>query len=289
VIQRNAIESWTRVHPDAEVILFGDDEGAAEVASEMGIRHEPYMPRNEHGTKFLAPMYDRAQETAKNAVMCYVNCDIVLTSDFRAALERVRGWRDEFLMIGRRWDLDVVTPVEFGQADWEQNLRSLALSDGRQRPPEWIDYFVFRKGLYYKKIPAFVIGRPSWDNWLVWYARASKAAVVDASECVVAVHQNHDYSYHPDGEMGVWLGEEARRNRELRGGWTHFGTVENATHRLTREGIRRSYRHWVVMAKRVAMAGVKGVWYWCLGITRPVRHAVGLRKEVLVGSRSRTK
>jgi hypothetical protein len=26
----------------------------------------------------------------------------------------------------------------------------------------------FPKGLYYKKIPAFVIGRPGWDNWLLW-------------------------------------------------------------------------------------------------------------------------
>jgi hypothetical protein len=221
--------------------------------------------------------------------MCYVNCDIALASDFRTALERVTRWHDEFLMIGRRWDLDVVAPVDFGAEDWEQKLQGLALQAGRQRPPEWIDYFAFRRGLYHKKIPAFVIGRPSWDNWLVWYARAANAVVVDASECVVAVHQNHDYSYHPDGEMGVWLGEEARRNRELRGGWTHFGTVENATHRLIRGGTRYNYRHWVVIVKRAAVAGVKHIWYWSLGITRPVRHAVGLRKRTPVGARSRTR
>jgi len=34
VIQRNAIESWKRIHPSAEVILFGDEEGAAEAARE---------------------------------------------------------------------------------------------------------------------------------------------------------------------------------------------------------------------------------------------------------------
>jgi len=34
VIQRNAIHSWKLVHPEAEVILFGNEEGAAEVARE---------------------------------------------------------------------------------------------------------------------------------------------------------------------------------------------------------------------------------------------------------------
>ena len=31
VIQRNAIGSWKQLHPDVEIVLFGDDEGAAEV------------------------------------------------------------------------------------------------------------------------------------------------------------------------------------------------------------------------------------------------------------------
>ena len=58
-------------------------------------------------------------------------------------------------------------------------------------------------------------GRPGWDNWLLWFARSSGAAVVDASSVVCAVHQNHDYGYHPDGEKGVWEGEEAQQNYQL--------------------------------------------------------------------------
>ena len=29
VIQRNALKSWRLLHPDIEIILFGDDEGVA--------------------------------------------------------------------------------------------------------------------------------------------------------------------------------------------------------------------------------------------------------------------
>ena len=46
---------------------------------------------------------------------------------------------------------------------WEEAVRHLALQTNRQRPAQWIDYFVFSKGLYYQKIPEFVIGRPGWQ------------------------------------------------------------------------------------------------------------------------------
>src|SRR5260221_6870593 len=39
VIQRNALKSWKELHADAEVILFGAEEGAAEAANELGVRH----------------------------------------------------------------------------------------------------------------------------------------------------------------------------------------------------------------------------------------------------------
>jgi FkbM family methyltransferase len=45
IIHRNALKSWTLLHPDIEIILFGDDEGAAEVrrlsdvARELNLRH----------------------------------------------------------------------------------------------------------------------------------------------------------------------------------------------------------------------------------------------------------
>jgi hypothetical protein len=33
VIQRNAILSWQRLHPDVEIILVGEDAGTAEVCA----------------------------------------------------------------------------------------------------------------------------------------------------------------------------------------------------------------------------------------------------------------
>jgi len=50
IIQRNALQSWKALQPDIEIILFGDDEGAAEAAEEFGLRHEEQVERNEWGT-----------------------------------------------------------------------------------------------------------------------------------------------------------------------------------------------------------------------------------------------
>ena len=164
VIQRNAIESWKRIHPSAEVILFGDEEGAAEAARDLCIRHVPEVKRNEHGTKYLSPIFDAAQDLAHHHCLCYVNCDIILVSDFRLAAERVTALGGRFLMAGQRWDTDITAPVDFYAADWQATVRRLACEANHQRPPQWIDYFVFSRGLYYKNTPPFVIGRPGWDS-----------------------------------------------------------------------------------------------------------------------------
>lgn len=279
IIQRNAIESWKRIHPDAEVILFGDEEGAAETARELGIRHIPKVVRNIHGTKFLTPIFDQAQEIARHNLLCYVNCDILLLTDFRAALEQVAAVGGDFLMAGQRWDVDLTHPLDFATPDWESDIRRAALEANRQRPPQWIDYFAFSRRLFYKNTPPFVIGRPGWDNWLLWCARASGVRVVDASPVIVAVHQNHDYSYHPDGEAGIWQGEEAQQNYALFEGGRCFATLENATHRLTLQGWRTNYLHWVVQAARKAASARSAAWFQALKWTRPLRHRLGMRQR----------
>src|SRR5208282_5997175 len=171
IIQRNALLSWRRIHPDVEILLFGDDAGAADVCREFGIRHVPQVRKNRHGTKYLASIYDQAQQLARHELLCHVNCDILLLDNFLPALRRVSAQWTRFLMAGRRWDVDICEPLNFEAGDWQTKVRELASRTNRQRPPQWIDYFAFRKGLYTEQIPEFVIGRPGWDNWLLWYAR----------------------------------------------------------------------------------------------------------------------
>src|SRR5208283_2782800 len=199
IIQQNAIHSWALLHPEVEVILFGDEDGDAETCRDQGIRHEPEVQRNENGTKYLSYIFDRANEIARHNILCYANCDIMLTSDFRAAIELVSTIHSKFLMIGRRWDTNITEPWDFNQADWDRQLRSLALLKGKRNGPSWVDYFCFSRDLYYGKMLPFLIGRNGWDPWLIWFARKNKVPLIDASRMVVAVHQHHDYAYLRQG------------------------------------------------------------------------------------------
>jgi len=243
IIQRNALKSWTLLHPEVEVILFGDDEGAAETCKEFGIRHEPVVRRDEHGLKLLDHLFGRAQDIAVHPVLCYVNCDIILMSDFRRAVVEVSRRFNAALMVGRRWDTDVTVALDFHSSDWEGEVRRLVGLIGRQRDSFYIDYFVFNRGFFGQLLP-LVIGRIYWDRWLIWKARSQRAAVIDASRAITAVHQNHDYSYHSSGAFGVWNDEAARRNRDLAGGGAHLCTIDDATHRLEPQGIKYNWGGW---------------------------------------------
>ncbi len=281
IIQRNTLQSWKALHPGIEIILFGADEGAVEAAKEFGLRHEPHVERNEWGTKRLDYMFARAQAIARHEMLCYTNCDIILMQDFWRAIERVRAMHGEFLMVGRRWDTDVTEPLAFERADWQGELRSLALRRGRKCTAEWIDYFAFSRRLYGPDMPPFVL-RVFWDNWLVWKALDSGKPVIDASRAVMAVHQNHDYSYHPQGKAGIWSGEEAGLNGQLAGGWRHLRTIADATEVLPPEKLKRNaLRHWSTAKRYARQAGRvllndvwHPIWFALLNFTRPLRRSL---------------
>jgi hypothetical protein len=277
VIQRNALKSWTLLHPDCEVILLGDESGTAEAARDFGIRHVPQVERNESGAKYLSGVFGQAQSLARHHLVCYVNCDIMLMSDFWLAVQHVSSWRERFLMVGRRWDVDVKDPWQFLSSNWEEQLRTHVLARGTRLTQHAIDYFVFPRGMY-NEIPPLVIGRFWWDHWLVWRARSIPVPVVDATSSVMAVHQNHDYSYHPQGLHGVWFGREAQVNREFAGQGRHLFTLDDATHRLTHCGIERNRFFWLAPWRRKLVRFANATLYPALEATKPLRYALGLRR-----------
>jgi hypothetical protein len=275
VIQRNAIGSWVRLHPDCEVILFGDETGAAEFAAELGVSHVPDVLRSEFGTKRLDYIFERAQEMARHDRLCYANCDMILLPSFCQAFDSVARWSPEFLMIGRRWDTPVTQAVDFEAIDWASQLREFAMRSGRQQLAYAVDFFAFSRGLY-EDLPPFVVGRVYWDHWMVWKARSMKVPVVDASADVLAVHQNHDFAYHPGGLQGIKTDTESQRNRALAGGQLHLYTIDHATHRLIDGQIRERSGRWHVPLTSLFRVYLSQFWYWLLDKTFRARHALGL-------------
>lgn len=275
VIQKNALKSWTLLHPEVQVILFGDEEGAAEVAQELNICHEPHVERSPSGMKYLDYMFRRTQEVAKHDLLCYLNCDILLFSDYWRTVERVAATHQRFLMIGRRWDTDITKLLDFERPNWEEQVRKFALAKGVQQDPAMVDYFTFRRGLY-PEVPRLVVGRLWWDHWLVWKARKNGATLLDASNVVIAVHQNHDYGYHEKGYRGIGQDPETVLNYDLAGGLWHLYSIVDSTHVLTEKDERRNWkRFWAPYGRYLTPT-----WFTLLDWTRPIRHLLGIRKRV---------
>ena len=199
IIQRNAIKSWLLLKPKCEIILFGNEKGTAKVAAEFKIRHIPEITRNEFGTPLLDGVFTKAQKVANYQKMVYLNADIILMSDFPKAIQSIK--EPLFLIIGQRWDIDLKRLLQFNDIDWEEKLRTLVAKHGKLHGASGIDYFVFPRG-FYQNIPSFAIGRPIWDNWLIYKARFLNTPVIDATGLITAVHQNHSYS-HPQGAEGL--------------------------------------------------------------------------------------
>lgn len=245
LLQENAVGSWRALGAQVEILLLGGESGVAECARRFGARHLPEVAATEFGTPRVDDLFRRAEQTATEPILCYINADIILGKDFLAAVRAVADLRKRFLMVGQRWNLDVEEKIDFKDPGWEKKIRDQVRSRGRLEDPSGIDYFIFRRGLW-GEIPPFAVGRTMWDNWLIYRARARGAVVIDATAALWVIHQNHGYGHHPRGWKGVWKGPEAEQNMELAGGLAHYFTVEDATHLLTERGLRpaRDRAHW---------------------------------------------
>lgn len=253
VIQNNAIESWKRL-PSCKVTLVGDDPGVAEAAKRHNVDYAAHVERTSHGTPRVDSIFETVERMHPGPLRGYVNADILLTADILKADRRVRETFPNALVIGRRWDVDIKEPLDFSPG-WEDRLRGRAHRDGQVHAHTGIDYYLFPSGTW-PSVPPFAIGRATWDSWLIFDAIRRGVPVVDVSPSVVVVHQNHDYSHHPQGAEGIWKGEEAKTNLALAGGITRAYTILDSQYILTprrvrkRRSLYRAYRSLVSASEK---------------------------------------
>jgi hypothetical protein len=235
--QHNSIASWRALDRDAQIILFGDEEGIAEAAARHGAEHIASIRRNKEGTPLLDDAFATAQARARHRCTAYVNADIILLPNLLRAVRLLT--HAQFLLVGCRIDLDVTETIDFEQDGWADELGQRSRTQGRMHPPHGSDYFVFPTGQSVA-VPPFPVGRALWDNWMIYEARQRGIPVVDATEIVTAVHQNHGYDHLRGGQCEVYDGAEALRNRELVGDDFVPLTIEDATFTLGASGSRRA-------------------------------------------------
>jgi hypothetical protein len=160
----------------------------------------------------------------------------MLTSDLIAAVEAVQKRFDRFLMIARRWNVELADDWDFKSPSWEAKLRAYVREHGALEPSYGgVDLFVYRRGLW-KHLPPFAIGRTRWDSALIYEARK----LLPVSNYQGQLRLPKPASHDPQDTPGVFKGPEALRNQSLLGGDEFIFTSLNATHVLTESGIRQN-------------------------------------------------
>ncbi len=236
-IQRNAIRSWLQMGSGVEVLLLGDEEGMAQEAKKLGIRHVPEIKRNSSGTPLISSLFEVGRSQNNSPLLAYVNADILLFPEFLDSARKALSLTPQFLLVGQRYDLSVTRELKFAQG-WQERLKKECAEKGRLHKPMGSDYFVYPRECF-AEIPDFAIGRAGWDNWMIYHARMQRWKTIDATNEIFIIHQDHDYSHLPDGQPHYRL-PETDENVRLAGGRRTIFTLPDANWIFTQGGIKHA-------------------------------------------------
>jgi hypothetical protein len=208
----------------------------------------PEVARDEKGIPQVDAVMCIGHKNSDSPILCYANADMILLPDLLEATRQVSRQAKDFLLVGQRWDLDQTVPLDFN-GGWESRLRRDVAARGKFYSPWGIDYFVFPNHLY-TEVPNFTIGRPAWDNWMVYHARTAFGMAIDASVDVLVVHQNHDYSHLP-GNKPPYGSEVAKLNTAKAGGRKKAYNILDTNFELKKGRIRRPQLRLVRLLRRM--------------------------------------
>lgn len=223
-IQWNAIKSWTMLSPDVDVVLIGNDEGVEAAARELGVRHVCNVKRNSSGTPMLDDIFTIARANSDSPLLAYVNADIILFRDFLDTARNMQKTQKNFLLVGQRWDLNIETRLDFSTG-WQERLQKNLKAQGRRHPAGGSDYFIYPRTVF-ETIPAFAIGRSGWDNWMFYEARLKGWKLINCSNAIDIIHQDHDYAHLPNGQSHYRQPESAENVRAAGGKRTIFTLLD---------------------------------------------------------------
>jgi hypothetical protein len=229
VIQWNAIQSWKLLGPQVDVLLVGDEDGMDAIANELGVPQARDVEKNKSGTPLVSSIFDLMRRYEDSPILLYANADIILFPDIIQSIHAVMGQSENFLGVGRRWDLAIENRLDFSNG-WQDRLKEENQTRGVLHSPVGSDFFVFPTAIF-TEIPDFAIGRAGWDNWMIFEARRRGWMVVDLTDAATVIHQNHDYSHLPGGQPHYKL-PETFENTKMAGGKRMIFTLKDANFRL---------------------------------------------------------
>lgn len=235
LIQENAVLSWKSIQ-GAQVILLGDELGVSQFAIRHEIEHIRNISTNTHRTPLLSDAFQLVRNIAVNDILVYVNCDIIFTSSLFRTIELAKKYFDKYAIVGKRTDAFINEKIIY-QNNWERYLLKLITNNSELHSKSGIDYFIFPKSVEIT-LPDFAVGRPSWDNWMIYNFLREQIPVIDSTELNLVVHQNHERGY-------AIYGTESKNNLYLAGGTINLCDISHSNYHIVKGNtnfiIRKNY------------------------------------------------
>eukprot|EP00051_Salpingoeca_urceolata_P020213 m.301385 g.301385 ORF g.301385 m.301385 type:complete len:476 (+) comp19567_c0_seq3:294-1721(+) len=201
-----AVSSWLAL--PVEVLLFGAEPTCALFqATVFATQHRaprclPF-PCSLNGTPTLDCLFAAVSKKSSTKHVVYANADIVLFHDFVTASSELDSQLQRFVAVGRRLDLNITgqhtQPLQvlpqrpFDLAALSTSLARIQASANAasNHDAAGIDFFLFQRQRL-PKVPAFLIGRIEWDNWVLLQAILDpNVSTVDITRAADVVHLNH--------------------------------------------------------------------------------------------------
>ena len=189
--QLNAINSWKKIHKDVEIYLINDE---LNTAKEFAIKNKIKCidgKFSKYGSPLLKDAIESINKVAKNDIILFINTDIIYIDGIKRTFDVVLNNFDKYFIVGRRVDYDVDYKISFNDKDYKKKLISM-YKNGAMHGLSGLDYWMFPKNTF-NEIPNFVIGKPGYDNWLLAESKRKSISVIDASNSIRILHQNHYY------------------------------------------------------------------------------------------------
>lgn len=189
LVHNLTIENWLSFRPFVIPVIFTTELPLADECRTKGWRVFPVRSVGAEDIPVLKDMYLDVMLTFNTLFYGFSNSDILFTNSLLETLVAITesvDVKNPIMIVGKRTNVDHVTEVE--GSSW-QNLISAAQSRGEIFTGRAEDYFITSSTYPWREIPPLVIGRLSYDNWLVYNARKNGQKIVDATGTLLAVHQ----------------------------------------------------------------------------------------------------
>lgn len=197
-----AIDSWHRVFPDAQILVFGN---AALLRDWCGYR----QVKRRKGLPLVSDMFEKVEMMDDPGPRLFINSDCIVTSSMKKACDFLVQVKKQWLATGQRSEISEEEDcANAGSLQWEEAIRA-KYPEPKMLPPCGADWFLFsRSAMRESKMPPFVIARTCYDNWLIYDALQRGLWVVNCTGSVTVYHQTHP-------EQEVRRSDDAKENYRL--------------------------------------------------------------------------